>query len=72
MLYEFDTWQKLTDKEREWSLGVYKDHDNLLDLLKAVQPTKKQGGGTHNAKRSEFVLDLIQEVCRLNRNLIVD
>ena len=50
MLYEFDTWQKLTDKEREWSLGVYKDHDNLLDLLKTIQPTKKQGGGTHNAK----------------------
>ena len=62
MLYEFDTWQKLTDKEKEWSLGVYKNYDNLLDLLKAVQPTKKQGGGTHNAKRSECILDLIQQL----------
>ena len=62
MLYEFDTWQKLTDKEKEWCINNYSSHDNLLDLLRMVQPTKKQGGGTHNVKRSEILCDLIQQL----------
>ena len=31
-------------------------------FLKRCSQQKKQGGGTHNAKRSEFVLDLIQQL----------
>ena len=34
MLYEFDTWQKLTDKEREWAAVKYREHESLIDLLK--------------------------------------
>jgi DNA polymerase III alpha subunit len=62
MLYEFDTWQKLTDKEKEWCVNNYSSHDNLLDLLRTAQPTKKQGGGTHNVKRSGILCDLIQQL----------
>ena len=62
MLYEFDTWQKLTDKEKEWCINNYSKYDNLLDLLRAAQPTRKQGGGTHNVKRSGILCDLIQQL----------
>tara|TARA_R110002110_G_scaffold413924_1_gene642395 strand:- start:152 stop:1708 length:1557 start_codon:yes stop_codon:yes gene_type:complete len=62
MLYEFDTWQKLTDKEKEWCINNYSKYGNLLDLLRGAQPTRKQGGGTHNVKRSGILCDLIQQL----------
>jgi len=62
MLYEFDTWQKLTDKEREWAAVKYREHESLIDLLKIVQPIKKNGGGTHNKNRSAVLLDLIKQL----------
>ena len=59
MLDDFDTWQKLTSKEVVWIKENYKNHDNILDLLKAASPVKKEGGAAHNSKRTEVILDLV-------------
>ena len=62
MLDEFDTWSKLTDKERSW---VYEQHlkwENLEDALISLAPTKKMGGGTFNDKRKQVVSDLIKQI----------
>ena len=59
MLDNFDTWQKLTSKETEWAKKHCNEHDNLIDLLKALSPTKKMGGGCHNEARSEVVKSMI-------------
>ena len=59
MLDDFDTWQKLTSKEIAWIKENYTNHDNLLDLLRAAAPTKKEGGAAHTAKRTEAISDLI-------------
>jgi len=62
MLDEFDTWSKLTDKERLWIYDRHKEWKNLKDALVALCPTKKMGGGTFNYKRSEIVKDLIKQI----------
>ena len=59
MLDDFDTWQKLTAKEIVWVKENYKDYDNILDLLKAASPVKKEGGAVHNSKRTQVILDLV-------------
>ena len=59
MLYEYETWQKLTDKERSWIEERQDDWDSLIDALRSVSPTKKAGGGTFNTTRQNVVEDLI-------------
>ena len=59
MLYELETWQKLTDKEREWVIERRDQWGDLSSALKMLAPTKKLGGGTFNVTRSELVSDLV-------------
>ena len=59
MLYEHETWQKLTDKERAWIGERQEDWDNLEDALRSLSPTKKTGGETFNTTRQTIVEDLI-------------
>ena len=61
-LYEFETWQKLTAKEKDWIKEQYTYWDNLFDALLALKPTKKDGGGTANKNRREIVKDLIYQL----------
>ena len=58
MLYEFNMWNKLTEKEQQWVAENCKDK-SFLESLQACQPTKKLGGGTSNVKRSEILADMI-------------
>ena len=59
MLDEFDTWSNLTKKEQEWGFINYNKHKDLISLLKAMAPTKKEGGAAFNARRSGIISDLI-------------
>ena len=59
MLDELDTWSNITKKEQEWAVDNISDFDSLVSLLKAMSPTKKSGGATHNAKRSQIISDLV-------------
>ena len=59
MLYEFETWQKLTDKERQWVSDRQGEWDCLVDALPKLAPTKKNGGGTFNTTRNTIVEDLV-------------
>lgn len=59
MLDEFDTWSSLTKKEQEWAVYNYGDYDSVAHLLKAMAPTKKEGGATFNSSRSSTVKDLV-------------
>jgi len=59
MLDELDTWSNITKKEQEWAIANVSDFDSLVSLLKAMAPTKKSGGATHNAKRSQIISDLV-------------
>ena len=69
MLYEFETWSSLTKKEKEWVLtncdqptDLFPERGNkgLETALERLYPTKKEGGGTHNAKRKDIVKDLLE------------
>ena len=59
MLYEFETWQKLTDKEKEWVIERQEEWDCLTDALSKLSPTKKNGGGTFNTTRNSIVESLV-------------
>ena len=59
MLYEFETWQKLTDKEKEWVVERQEEWDCLADALSQLSPTKKNGGGTFNVTRNSIVESLV-------------
>lgn len=55
---ELKDWFSLTDKEREWLRGQnWTDLPTALDLL---APTKKEGGGTSNKRRSQIVRSMAQ------------
>ena len=62
MLDEFDTWQKLTSKEIEWTVQNYTSWDNLIDLLMALSHPRKEGGGVANKNRTEIVHDLVNHL----------
>ena len=59
MLDEFDTWNSLTKKEQEWAFVNHSKYKDVLNLLKAMTPTKKEGGATFNVKRSSMLRDLV-------------
>jgi DNA polymerase III alpha subunit len=60
MLDELDTWSNMTKKEIEWAEENFDRFDNLISLLTAMIPTKKQGGATFNSKRSQILADLVK------------
>jgi DNA polymerase III alpha subunit len=59
MLDEFDTWSNITKKEAEWAEDNFENYSNLVDLLKAMSPVKKDGGAAFNSKRSQIISDLV-------------
>ena len=61
MLDELDTWSNFTKKEQEWAIDKYLEYNNLIDLLTAMAPKKKDGGATFNSKRSDILSDLLIE-----------
>ena len=63
MIFEHQIWNELTEKEQSWLL-INSKVDNLLDGLKILQPTKKEGGGTHSKNRRIAV----ESLCKLLEN----
>jgi len=60
MLYEFDIYNKLTDKEKEWiKKGNF---NNLIDALTQCSVLKKHGGGCFGVKRQQFVQNLVNSL----------
>jgi len=59
MLDEFDTWEKLTAKERDWVSSQNEKWDTLAEAMRSLAPRKREGGGTFNESRSQTVKDLI-------------
>jgi len=59
MLDELDTWSNLTKKEQEWGFVNYNKYKDLINLLKAMTPTKKEGGAAFNVRRSGIISDLV-------------
>lgn len=60
MLYEYDIWLKLTQKEQDWiAQQPLTNESKLKDLMNACQPVKKDGGGCHNVNRSAILKDLV-------------
>jgi len=61
-LYDYDIFKGLTQSEKNW----IKDNINqkkwpsLIDCLKDLAPTKKEGGGTSKAERKQIILNEIQ------------
>tara|TARA_R110002020_G_scaffold107583_11_gene249689 strand:+ start:949 stop:2595 length:1647 start_codon:yes stop_codon:yes gene_type:complete len=62
MLYEFDTWKKLTKKEQEWISSRIDKWNSLRDAMYDLQPLSKEGGGTFNLSRKEIVGDLLKQL----------
>ena len=62
MLYEFDTFEKLSNKETEWIEKNYKNFSSLTDILRSLARPRKEGGGVTNKNRLGIVNDLIQQL----------
>ena len=66
-LYEYEIFRILTKKEKEWAINYHTSDgqwENLKDCLTALQPTKKEGGGTSTKARSQVIqneLDMIDD-----------
>lgn len=61
-LYEYDIYRTLTKAEQAW---ITKNHetkkwDGLVECLKDLAPTKKEGGGTSKEARKQIVQNEIQ------------
>lgn len=59
MLYEFQTWNTLTDKEKNACRKVYKRGDNLVVTLNNILSLDRKSGGPANVKRVKVINDLI-------------
>jgi len=59
MLFEFDKWQDLTEKEQLWIQNQRPKFSTLRDALESCQKPKKEGGGCANKNRSAKLADLI-------------
>jgi DNA polymerase III alpha subunit len=61
-LYEYDIFKSLTKAEQTWVTENYpnKSWTNLVDCLKDLAPTKKNGGGTSKEDRKQAVENEIQ------------
>ena len=56
-LYDYEIYRVLTAAEKKWLLKNYTDKkwNNLLDALKDLSPTKKEGGGTSKQERKQII-----------------
>tara|TARA_Y100000034_G_scaffold126095_1_gene176819 strand:- start:1278 stop:2831 length:1554 start_codon:yes stop_codon:yes gene_type:complete len=59
MLYDLETWDSLTTKEKDWVRENCSSCTTLIESLSLLSPTRKEGGGTFTSKRKEAVLDLL-------------
>jgi hypothetical protein len=66
MFFEFEKMDFLTKGELKWIIEHQKSYPfpSLFSALIAVSPKKKDGGGCHTDKKTEFVLGLAQSVDR--------
>jgi hypothetical protein len=64
MLYEYNLYQELTVKEKEWCQTKYLENNwhKLADALEAVGKTKADGGGCHGKARVAAVLGLLESL----------
>ena len=62
VLYDYDIFKALTQSEKNWIKDNIKTKNwtNLIDCLKDLAPTKKEGGGTSKAERKQVILNEIQ------------
>lgn len=73
-LYEYDIFKNLTKAELSWAKENYKlkKWNNLIECLKDVAPTKKQGGGTSREDRKQIIENEIQLLVHPPYELIDD
>ena len=61
-LYDYDIYKGLTVSEKTWLLNNHSKHKwtSLIDALKSLAPTKKEGGGTSKVERKQIIENEIQ------------
>jgi DNA polymerase-3 subunit alpha len=61
-LYDYDIYKGLTVSEKTWLLNNYSKYKwtSLIDALKSLAPTKKEGGGTSKVERKQIIENEIQ------------
>lgn len=61
-LYDYEIYKSLTKAEQTWLLENYnsKHWTSLIDALKDLAPTKKEGGGTSKIDRKQAILNEVQ------------
>jgi len=61
-LYDYEIFKNLTAAEKTWLVTHYKEHNwsNLIDALRSLAPTKKEGGGTSKIERKQIIENEIQ------------
>jgi DNA polymerase-3 subunit alpha len=61
-LYDYDIYKGLTVSEKTWLLNNYSKYKwtSLIDALKSLAPTKKEGGGTSTVERKQIIENEIQ------------
>jgi len=58
LIAELETWNQLTQKEKEWIRENCKDYKNIKDCILLLAKPKKEGGGCSNKNRVSLVNDL--------------
>jgi DNA polymerase-3 subunit alpha len=61
-LYEYEIYKSLTKSEQSWVQDNYsnKGWENLIQCLKDLSPTKKNGGGTSKEERKQIIENELQ------------
>jgi DNA polymerase III alpha subunit len=61
-LYDYEIYRTLTNAEKTWIKDSYniKRWPNLIECLKDLAPTKKEGGGTSKEERKQAVMNELQ------------
>ena len=58
LISELETWNQLTEKEKEWIKENCKEAKNLKECILALSKPKKEGGGCSNKNRISLTSDL--------------
>jgi DNA polymerase III alpha subunit len=61
-LYDYEIYRILTKSEQAWLIKYYETNkeSDFVDALKALAPTKKEGGGTNKVDRKQVIENEIQ------------
>ena len=68
MLYEYDTWNLLTKKEKQY-IKEGRQYTDLSNALLFCSPTKKNGGGCNGQSRSSKLTGFIQQLAHPEHSL---